>query len=154
MNDTKTPAKSKAHAPQTDSDITTAKLEELDKVAKRQETIDKLTTERQQLDERLKDLQTLQTNAVGRRKTREQILIGVTIQKKIDKGELTEDWLRQALDTELTLKRDREVFGLPELVSKLSDVEIKEIPTEVSSNPVDKKINKKSPKVQTEGAVV
>jgi len=86
--------------------------------------------------------------------------MGTVLEKAIaaKTHEQSQDLLDKMLEVYLDRETDRKVFGMAPL-SKTEedslelDVEIKEIPTEISSNP-DKKINKKSPKVQTEGAVV
>jgi len=93
-------------------------------------------------------------------RTRKLVLMGTVLEKAIaaKTHEQSQDLLDKMLEVYLDRETDRKVFGMAPL-SKTEedslelDVEIKEIPTEISSNP-DKKINKKSPKVQTEGAVV
>lgn len=80
-----------------------------------QKRLEKLLEERQKLDERIKKVLEKEANEKRQRETRQKILIGAVIQKQITKGTLTQDWLLEVLDAELTLERDRKLFHLPPL---------------------------------------
>ncbi|MBS0380657.1 MAG: mobilization protein [Proteobacteria bacterium] len=71
--------------------------------------LEQLKVRQRRLENRIKYLQSRQAR---RDDTRRKILIGAAILAKIERGEFDEKKLRALLDSVLTRKDDRELFGL------------------------------------------
>jgi hypothetical protein len=71
--------------------------------------LEQLKVRQRRLENRIKYLQSRQAR---RDDTRRKILIGAVILAKIERGEFDEKKLQAMLDTALTRKDDRELFGL------------------------------------------
>jgi hypothetical protein len=71
--------------------------------------LEQLKVRQLRLENRIKYLQSRQAR---RDDTRRKILIGAVILAKIERGEFDEKKLRAMLDSALTRKDDRELFGL------------------------------------------
>lgn len=71
--------------------------------------LEQLKVRQRRLENRIKYLQSRQAR---RDDTRRKILIGAVILAKIDRGEFDEKKLRAMLDSALTRKDDRDLFGL------------------------------------------
>ena len=69
---------------------------------------------KQDLDAKIKVLQEKEVAKKSKDDDRRKFLIGETILRLIEDGELSQSWLDKALDQSLSRKNDRALFGLPE----------------------------------------
>jgi hypothetical protein len=74
--------------------------------------LEQLTKKRDQINAQIQQIKAREKGEDRKRDTRKKILIGGTIIKLVKCGEWTEAQLLELLDRELSLDRDRLLFGL------------------------------------------
>jgi hypothetical protein len=74
--------------------------------------LEQLTKKRDHINAQIQQIKAREKGEDRKRDTRKKILIGGTILKLVKQGEWTEAQLLELLDRELSLDRDRLLFGL------------------------------------------